>query len=195
VLGYNPAKPFDQRIKVQVKRLGDGALIANWPFFNGNWVPTALEAVHRPGQTPLLAVLGIKPSTGANVVQARKLSNGGKQRDTSFFNANKITRDVAVLLDSNGDGNANDPAYLVLANDIASGKNKIQARRVSDGVRLGNVTMVGTNWEAKRVMRSGDISGNLIEEVGALAKKRTDGKISIQLKDFDDRTISATIFP
>jgi hypothetical protein len=195
VLGYDPAKSFDQQIKVQVKRLSDGKVIANWFFFNGNWVPLALAAIDRLGQTPLLAVLANKPATGANVVQARKLTNGAKQRDTSFFNANKLARDVAILLDSNGDGNANDPAYLVLANDIATGKNKVQARRVIDGARLTNLTAVGINWEAKRVTSTGDISGNLFEEVGALAKKRTDGKIAIQLTDFDDRSTTATIFP
>jgi hypothetical protein len=195
VLGYGPTKAFDKQIKVQVKRLSDGVLIANWFFFNGNWVPLALEAVNRLGQTPLLAVLATKPATGAIVVQARKLSNGAKQRDTSFFNANKLARDVAILLDSNGDGTANDPAYLILANDISTGKNKVQARRVSDGQRLKNITMVGANWEAKRVTGTDDISGNRFGEVGALAKKRTDGKVTIQLKDFDDRTITPTILP
>jgi len=42
---------------------------------------------------------------------------------------------------------------------------------------------------------TGDISGNLREEVGVLAEKRTDGTTAIQLKDYEDRSTTATIFP
>ena len=82
-----------------------------------------------------------------------------------------------------------------MANDIASGKNKVQARRVSDGMRLQNITMLGTNWDGGRVTGTEDISGNLREEVGVLAEKKTDGTIAIQLKDYGDRSTTATIFP
>jgi len=195
VLGVNPNKPFDEQIKVQVRRLDDGELQANWLFLNGNWTALALEAVNRAGRTPLLAVLANKAATGANVVQARKLSNGSVQRDTIFFDSDWLACDVSILTDSSGDGNANDPAYLVLANHPATGRNKVQARRVSDGARLKNITMLGTNWDGQRVTGTGDISGNLREEVGVLADKRTDGTIAIQLKDYEDRSTTATIFP
>jgi hypothetical protein len=195
VLAYNPNKAFDQQIKVQVRRLRDGKLLADWFFLNGNWTPLALEAVHRVGAAPLLAVLANKAATGANTVQARRFSTGTVQRATSFFNANWLARDLAILLDADGDGNANDPAYLVLANHHETGRNKVQVRRVSDGARLQNVTMLGTNWDGQRVTGTGDISGNLREEVGALSQKKTDGTVAIQLKDFDDRSTTATIFP
>ena len=151
--------------------------------------------MNRIGQTPLLAVLANKEATGANVVQARKLSNGSVQRDTSFLGSNWLARDVAILRDSNSDGTSNDPAYLVLGNHQGTERNKVQVRRVNDGSRLTNISMVGTNWEAKRVTGTGDISGNLVEEVGALAQKRTDGTVAIQLKDFAAHTTTATIFP
>lgn len=195
VLGVNPNKPFEEQIKVQVRWLNSGALLANWYFLNGNWTPLALEGVNRSGATPLLAVLANKAATGANVVQARQLSDGVIQRNTSFFNANWLARDVAILLDSDGDGNANDPAYLVLANDPETGRNKVQTRRVSDGSRLQNVAMLGTNWNGQRITGTGDISGNLREEVGVLGEKTSDGRVAIQLKDYADRTTTATIFP
>ena len=194
MLGFSPDKPFSEQIKVQVRRLSDGELVANFFFLNGNWTPLALEGVNRNGATPLLAVLANKASTGANVVQARKLSNGTVQRDTSFFDTSWVARDVSILRDSDGDGNANDPAYLVLAGHPATGRNKVQARRAS-GARLKNITMLGTNWDGQRVPGTGDISGNLREEVGVLAEKRTDGTTAIQLKDYEDRSTTATIFP
>ena len=195
VLAVNPNKPFDEQIKVQVRRLSDGALRANWNFLNGNWTALALEAVSRFGASPLLAVLANKAATGANVVQARRLSDGNVQRNTSFFDSSWLARDVSILMDSDGDGNANDPAYLVLANHPDTGRNKVQSRRVSDGARLKKITMLGTNWDGRRVTSVDDISGNLREEVGVLAEKKTDGTIAIQLKDYADRTTTATIFP
>jgi PKD repeat protein len=195
VLGVNPNKPFNEQIKVQVRKLSNGALLANWFFLNGNWTPLALEGVSRNGASPLLVVLANKAATGANVVQARKLSNGSVQRDTSFLDASWLAQDVSILMDSNGDGTVNDPAYLVLASHPDTGRNKVQARRVSDGKRLKNITMLGTNWRGTRVTSVGDISGNLREEVGVLAEKRTDGTVAIQLKDYADRTTTATIFP
>jgi hypothetical protein len=195
VLAVNPNKPFDEQIRVQVRRLSDDKLLANWHFLNGNWTALALEAVSRLGGSPLLAVLANKATTGANVIQARRLSDGNIQRDTSFFDTSWLARDVAILTDSDGNGNKNDPAYLVLASHPETGRNKVQARRVGDGERLRNITMLGANWEGKRVTGSGDISGNLFEELGVLAEKSTDGTIAIQLKDFDDRTTTATIFP
>jgi hypothetical protein len=195
VLGVSPDKPFDKQIKVQVRLLGNGALLANWFFLNGNWTALALEGVNRIGASPLLAVLANNAATCTNVVQARQFSDGTVQRDTSFLDASWLAQDVAILRDSDGDGTANDPAFLVLARHLETGRNKVQVRRVSDGARLKNISMLGTNWRGKRLTGVGDISGNLREEVGVLAQKRTAGTGAIQLKDYADRTNTATIFP
>jgi uncharacterized delta-60 repeat protein len=195
VLAVNPDMPFSEQIRVQVRKLSDGKRLANWSFLNGNWTALALEAINRIGRTPLLAVLANKTATGANVVQARKLMDGSVQRDTSFMDSAWTARDVAIIADANGDGNASDPAYLVLSSHQETGRNKVQIRWVSDGKRLKNITMLGTNWRGTRVTGVDDISGNLREEIGVLAEKRTDGKVAIQLKDIADRTTTATIFP
>jgi hypothetical protein len=195
VLGEDLSRPFDEQIKVQVRRLSDGGLLANWFFLNGNWTALALEGVNRIGQTPLLAVLANKSATGANVVQARKLSNGALQRDTTFQNSSWLARDLSILRDSDGDGTQTDPAYLVLTTHKETSRNKVQARRVRDGQRLKNITMLGTNWDGARVTGAGDISGNQREEVGVLAEKKSDGTAVIQLKDYADRSTTATIFP
>jgi hypothetical protein len=194
VLGFDDQQPDDKQIKVQVRNLSDGAVLGNWFFLNNKWTPLALEGVNRTGQPPLLAVLANKPSSGNNSIQARRLSDGSLQRDTTFWDPSWLARDVAILKDSDGDGNANDPGYVVLAGD-AGNRNKVQGKRVSDGVNLKNVSMFSTSWEAKRLTTTGDLSGNLVEEVGAMGEKSTDGTLSIQLKDYDDKTVTGTINP
>ncbi len=194
VLGLDPERTSQEQIRVQVRRLSDGSFVDDWNFLNGTWTPLALEGVNRAGQPPLLAVLANKAQNGANVVQARKLNNGSLQPSITFLDANSVARDLAILKDSNGDGTASDPAYLVLATDQETGRNKVQARRVSNGKWLKNINMIGTKWDATRVMSADDISGNLIEEVGVLAKK-DNGKVVIEVKDFADETTTERVSP
>ena len=55
--------------------------------------------------------------------------------------------------------------------------------------------MVGTAWDGQRITASGDISANLREEVAVLAERYVNGTVVIQLKDYEERTTTATIFP
>lgn len=50
------------------------------------------------------------------------------------------------------------------------------------------------SWESGSLTTAGDVSGNLVEEVGALGENN-DGTISIQLKDYDHKSVSGTIYP
>jgi hypothetical protein len=194
VLGLNPERG-DEWIKVQVRKLDDGALVANWFFLNANWVPLGLEAVDRLGQPALLAVLATKPNTGSNTVQARKLNNGAVQRDTTFWDPNWLARDVTILKDSNGDGNANDPGSIVHAVNKADNRNKVQGKQVSDGVNLKSMGVMSDVWYVDRITTTGDLSGNQVEEVGVLGEKSADGTVSIQFKDYEDKTVTKTISP
>ena len=195
VLAFNPDMPFCQQIKVQVRLLSDGTLVANRFFLNDYWTPLALEAVSRKGSSPILAVLARKEKTGSTVVQARWLVNGTLQRNTFFFNPGWVARDLAILPDSNGDGKAYDAAYVVLASHPQTGRNKAEVRRASDGARLKRMSMVGAKWEVQRLAVSDDIGGDMREEIGVLAKNPTDEMVAIQFKDYGDSRTAITIFP
>ena len=82
----------------------------------------------------------------------------------------------------------------VIYND-ADNRNKVQGKRVGDGQNLTNVSMMSDLWDIRRITTTGDLSGNLVEEVGALGEKSTDGTISIQLKDYADKTVTKNISP
>ena len=83
----------------------------------------------------------------------------------------------------------------MLANHSHTERNKVQFWRASDGERLTNITMLGTNWRGTRVTGTEDINGDLNEEVAVMADKRTDGTVAIQLRNFADSSATATIFP
>ena len=195
VLGFNPNRPSKEQLRVQVRRFSDGGVVNNYFFFNENWTPVALEGVQRPGRSPLIAVLGNNKNNGNNVVQARALKNGTLQPNVTFLNTDWLVRDLAVLTDTNSDGNAKDPSYLVLGNQKNTGGNRVQTRRVSNGNFIRNVAVNGPKWEAYRLMRVDDISGNLAEEVGTLATKRDNGNINVLVKDYADGTTTVKVVP
>ena len=195
VLGFNPDRPSKEQIRVQVRRLSDGGVVKNYFFFNDAWTPVALEGVQRPNRSPLIAVLGHNRNNGKNVAQARALKNGTLQPNVTFLNTDWVVRDLAILADTNGDGDAKDPSYLVLGNQQNTGGNRVQTRRVSNGNFIKNVAVNGPKWEAYRLMRIDDISGNLAEEVGTLAKERDDGTVNILVKDYADGTTTVKATP
>ncbi len=195
VLGYNPAMPSKKRIKVQLRRISDGKLLKNIFFMSSKWNPIALEAVIRPGQNPLLSVLARHKTTGENKVQDRRYTNGTRFRNTTFHTTDWQAQDLALLRDTNGNGNPNDPSYLVLATNPATDENKVETKKVSNGVLKNTPAFPSSNWLGLRIMSSEDLSGNLREEVGVLAEHRNNGSIKIQLKDYDKNTTTLTITP
>ena len=192
VLAVNPVT---SKIIVQIRRLADGSLVGNRYYLNPAWAPVAVEAVERNRASPLLSVLAVNAGTGKTLVQARLLSDGSLHRNTVFLNTAWHGRDLAILEDTDGDAGSTDPSYLVLAVNPGTGKNVVQARGVSDGALEKNIFFLNTNWASLRVAGSEDISGNSIEDVGALARNPTTDNVVIQLKDYATVATTGNIFP
>ena len=168
----------------------------NRSFFNPAWRPVAVEVVLRSGLTPIMGVLGIDNGTLKTLIQARQLSDGVLQGNTRFFNgADWDSVDLAVIEDGNSDGTADDPAWLVVGENVVTNKTLVQARLVAGGVKLKNLSFLSTNYAPQRMTVSGDISGNGREEVAVFARKRTDGKQLIQIRDFQTGAKTANYNP
>ena len=195
VLGYNPTQDEDKKIKVQVRWMDTGEVLANWEFFNDNYLPNALEVVQRENTTPLLAVLATNKNDAAIRVESRRLNKGTKVITTKFFGSSWFARDIAILEDTDGNGNPNDPSIMVLAENLNDNKNKVQIRLASDGSQQKNILMQGASQNARRLTNVDDISGNQHEEVGSLAVNPNDGSESILLVDYDDTDDKTKINP
>ena len=105
-------------------------------------------------------------------------------------------QDLGVLTDGNADGVGNDPAFMILAVSSRTGKNLVQINLVETGSRLKDIEqIVGTDFQAKRLAGVGDISGNNVEEVSALAEKLSDQSILIKLRDYATGKTTTDIFP
>ncbi|MDH3510592.1 MAG: peptidylprolyl isomerase [Gammaproteobacteria bacterium] len=194
VPGLNPAQGSQKQTTLQVRRLSDGSLLREVYYNNNNWTPLAAGAVQRPGQSPLLAVLAEKNSSKEIRVQARLLSDGSLQRTKTYLNDQWRGLDLAILKDTDGNGVRDDASYMVLAVNPGNGLKRVQVRGTS-GALVKNVLVMNDLWQARRILGSDDISGNLVEELGVLGNRISDGKARIELQDFDTGAITGNIFP
>jgi hypothetical protein len=163
-------------------------------YNNDNWTPLAAGVVQRTGQSPLLAVLAEKNSSKEIRVQARLLSDGSLQRTKTFLNDQWRGLDLAILKDTDGNGVLNDASYMVLAVNPGNGLKRVQVRRTG-GALVKNALVMNDLWQARRILGSDDINGNLFEEIGVLGNRISDGKARIELQDFDSGAIIGNIFP
>jgi len=191
VLAIAPDGPPDQKIRVQVRRLSDGTLFGNLTYLDDEWRPIALDVSNRAGKEVIIGVLATKPENGNNKIEARKLSNGQSQLLQAVWDSNWRARDIAVLKDMNGNGVADDQAWLVLAYNPNRG-NKVQARMVSGGAWVKNLFFRGAKWYLTAIAATDDISGNLVEEVASMGKKPDERIVAIDVVDYatDTKTIS-----
>jgi hypothetical protein len=176
VLGQNTAQGSQKQTTLQVRRL------------------LAAGVVQRTGQSPLLAVLAEKNSSKEIRVQARLLSDGSLQRTKTFLNDQWRGLDLAILKDTDGNGVLNDASYMVLAVNPGNGLKRVQVRRTG-GALVKNALVMNDLWQARRILGSDDINGNLFEEIGVLGNRISDGKARIELQDFDSGAIIGNIFP
>lgn len=191
---------FTDAIVVQVRLLSDGSRFDNGNngncfFLNPAWRPVALEAVSRMGASPLLSVLAVNPVNGYNVIQALLLSDCSLHRKTFPLNPAWRAQDVAILRDSDGDAVLTDPSYLVVAVNPNTGTTAVQALLVSDGAIQKNIFPLNIAWRGFRVASTEDMTSNMFEEVGTLARNPGTGNVVIQLLDYDDLTTTGNIFP
>jgi len=180
-------------IRVQIVRLADGITQTLLTFFDPDWRPIALEVSNRAGKNVLIGVLATKPENGNNKIEVRKL-DGSTQLLQAVWDSNWRVRDIAVLKDMNGDGVADDQAWLVLAYNPNRG-NKAQARMVSGGAWAKNLFFRGIQWYLTALATTDDISGNLVEEVAAMGKKPDERIVVIDLVDYATDTKTGTIVP
>jgi hypothetical protein len=75
-----------------------------------------------------------------------------------------------------------------------SGLNRVQVRGTG-GTLVKNLLVMNDQWQARRILGSDDISGNLFEEIGTLGNRISDDKARLELTDFDTEAITGNIFP
>ncbi len=137
----------------------DGSWIGAIEFFNPNWMVSD-HITMRDGNgdgvsdDPAIAALATSSITGQIMVQLRYAGDASVVRSNigGFFSKDWDAKSIGLLLDSNGDGNTNDAAILVLATKKSTGRHMVEARRIADGARIGRFGAFFTpDWGVKAV--------------------------------------------
>lgn len=193
-IGVMAVNKVTGKILVQVRNLSNGAKIATRSFLNLNYTPIAATSASRAGQTPLLGVLSVETATGKILVQTRQLSDGLLVDNAKYLNSDWTATDIAAVKDGNSDGTADDPGWLVLANDTASNATLLQARYAVTGTWIKNIAYLTTDYTGLSLATSADISGNGREEASVYAERLSDDQRIIQIRDFADSSRTGNIF-
>jgi hypothetical protein len=212
----------NDRLSVQVRLAAGGAELARINFLNNRWTPVDVVVIDDANgdgvsDDTAIGVLGLNPAQGSQkqtTLQVRRLSDGSLLREVYYNNNNwtplaagAVQRPgqsplLAVLAEKNsskeirtdGNGVGDDAAYMVLAVNPGNGLKRVQVRGTS-GALVKNLLVMNDLWQARRILGSDDINGNLFEEIGVLGNRISDGKARIELQDFDSGAIIGNIFP
>jgi len=194
-IGVLAMNPSTGQTGIQVRLVSDGSLVATHYYLNPMWAPLAAAVVERPNRSPLIGVLATNKDNDKIVIQSRYLVNGALDRNIYPFNSIWNAMDLASVTDANNNGNANDPAWVVLATNPTNDKNMIQSRLVANGAELKSFAVFNDTWQANRLANSADVSGNLREEVDALGRNRMSRIPGVQIRDYDTETVTENVFP
>jgi hypothetical protein len=104
-------------------------------------------------------------------------------------------QDLSVQRDYNGDGVANDPAYVVLAKNAGNERPKVRLIDVLSRVRLGDRKVLTNNWDAQSIAVSADLSGDNREDLLTIATRKDNEKLIINVKELDSGDTVKNLYP
>lgn len=160
----------------------DGTQRSTISFFDNTWTAVDLVAVS-DGSGPGVAAIGVLATNqaGQNAIEVRTPGNGSLLKSVPYFNNVWTVFGARDLGDFNGNGRSE---LSVLARNGA-GKNAVETRDSSSGVRLGTMPRVfflGPANELVDFTGSPDVNGNGRPELIVLGK-RDAGSNTAQAKD------------
>ncbi len=160
----------------------DGTQRSTISFFDNTWVAVDLVAVS-DGSGAGVAGIGVLATNqaGQNAIEVRRPGNGGLLKSVPYFN-NVWTVFGAIDL---GDFNGNDRSELSVLARNGAGKNAVETRDSSSGVRLGTqprLFFLGPANDLVDFTSSADVNGNGRPEIIVLGK-RDGGSNTAHAKD------------
>ena len=157
-------------------------------YLTENWRGIALGTIADANQDgtaddPAVALLADNDVSGKVNVEWRRLDTGALLNRVKFFNSNWRAIDLAVIDDLDGDGQTDDTAIAVLAQQKVSGLIRVRIRLISDRSLVSNIGFLGAQWSPVAlavVDRSAQAMGPISPLLGVLAENRLSGQRRLQ---------------
>jgi len=155
----------------------------------GNEAPQDVSAISDIDDDALsdIAVLNLAEEAGAQpVVSLFNGDDGGIINEYVFFNENYAALRMDTGRDGNGDGAADDPYIVVLAENRSTSVALVQTRDAADGSQLrSNLSFYNENYTNLDVAVLDDTNGDGVTDdasIAVLAYKPSNGKYSVTLR-------------
>jgi hypothetical protein len=180
---------YSKKPKIAIYSGANGNVDSKIYYFTTNWRGIAIGTVKNADQDvnaddPAVAMLADSKTSGKISVQIRRLDTGASLGKIAFLNSKWRAIDVAVIDDTNGDGDTDDTSIAVLAQNKVNGKIRVQIRSLGSGALVNNIDFLNESWTAIAIAvvdRSAQVPmGGLPPLIGLLAENNVNGKRYLQ---------------
>ncbi len=177
------------KLLVQIRDAATGANTNKINFLNPDWAPVdvvVINDVNSDGDPSdaAIGVMAVNRTTGKILIQVRDLDTGAKVATLSFLNSGY--KPIGVASVSSIFGIAESASLGVLGVEIATGKNLVQTRLISNGSLIDNAKYFSTDWDSKDIafVNDGNDDGNPEDPAWlVLAKNSVTGANLVQARD------------
>jgi hypothetical protein len=173
----------------------DGSLIGNWTITQPDQELLAIAGVSLAGGESRLGVLVRNTVTGKSKIRSIHIGDGTILQNSHVAGSWLEVQDLSVQRDYNGDGVANDPAYVVLGKNAGNEKPKVRLIDVLSRERLGDLRVLTNNWDAQSIAVSADLSGDNREDLLTIATRKDNEKLIINVKELDSGAGVGNLYP
>jgi hypothetical protein len=177
-------KTTSGRQAVILRSLQTGKQLGNWTITQADHELVAIAGVGMIGGESRISVLTIDTSTDNAYILAIRVSDGSLLEKQKIVGSWLSVKDLAIQLDGNGDGQTDDPAYVVLG-DESKGNSLLRIRDVASGAKIRDISALSDNWNARRIGISPDVSGNNIEDALIIATNKSKNSVRIKIRDLE----------
>jgi hypothetical protein len=123
-------------------------------------------------------------------------SNGDVASAINFANSNWRGVALSTVRDGNQDNTVDDPAVAMLIDQKSTKKIRVETRDISSKAFLGSIQFLNEKWRALDLVVVDDLNGDgntSDTAIGVLAVRTSDGRIQLQLRDFDNGALISNV--
>lgn len=177
----------------------DRSLYNKVKYLSSKWRGIAVGTVRDANQDgnandPALTLLADHKVSGKVKIQTRRADNDAPIKTTEYRSPSWRAVDVAVIDDTNGDGNTNDTAVAVLLQHKTTREISVQIRDLDSGLLIKNISSLNAKWIPRGIaVVDRSAQGNLSPLIGVLAEHRSNGKRRVESRLVSDGSLHRRI--
>ena len=174
VAGYT-GKP-----QVNIFSGADGSVFNNIRYLSSSWRGIAVATVTDADQNgnandPAVTLLADHKVSGRIRIETRRADNDTLIKNTYYRNSDWRAIDVAVIDDTDGDGNTNDTSVAVLLQHKTNNKISFEIKDLDTGSLVRKKSVFNANWIPRAIAVVDRSPNGLAPLIGILAEHRSNG--------------------